>query len=210
MRINYEKSTIYRIGSLKDTNAKFYSHKKLLWTNEPVCILGLYVSHDKKQMLTQNLDPVIEKAEAILKMWYNRGLSLLGKILTVNTLVSSLFTYKFAVMANIPEKYFQRIESMITQYIWDERKPKLSLKILQGLKRDGGLGLIDMRTKAMALKAQWIERVLKDDAWKSIANLFLKRKMIPEFWETHIAPNHLDKYMWTSFWKEAKEAWFLY
>ena len=31
----YEKSTVYRIGSLKKSNAKYYTSKELAWTNEP-------------------------------------------------------------------------------------------------------------------------------------------------------------------------------
>ena len=36
MKVSYDKTTIYRIGSIANTNTKFYSAPKIKWTNEPI------------------------------------------------------------------------------------------------------------------------------------------------------------------------------
>ena len=36
-------------------------------------------------------------------------------------------------------------EELITDFIWNGRKPKLKLKTLQGRKKDGGLRLVDLK-----------------------------------------------------------------
>ena len=41
LRLNYDKTSVHRIGSFKDTNAKLYSMEPLNWTNEPINILGI-------------------------------------------------------------------------------------------------------------------------------------------------------------------------
>ena len=41
--LSYDKTKILRIGSLKDSDAKLYSQKKLQWTNDPINILGIWV-----------------------------------------------------------------------------------------------------------------------------------------------------------------------
>ena len=42
-RINYDKTTVYRMGSLKDSNAVLYTQKNLNWTNIGVNVLGIYI-----------------------------------------------------------------------------------------------------------------------------------------------------------------------
>ena len=142
MLINYEKSTVYRIGSLHKTNARFYSGKKLQWTNEPVKILGVYITVDNKQRLELN----------ILKMWEPRGISLIGKITVINTLIGSLFTYRMSVIPALTKEYIDKINKMCTKFIWNNKKAKISMNILQGLKTQGGAGLTNICRKRQIIK----------------------------------------------------------
>ena len=105
MKINYEKTTIYRIGSLKDSNATFYSRKKIIWTNEPVKVLGIWIHYDLDRCFRLNYEPLIEKTNSILESWGRRGLSLIGKIEVLNALIGSLFVYKMSVLPRMPNKY---------------------------------------------------------------------------------------------------------
>ena len=65
--INYEKSLVYRIGSLRDSNAKFYSARKLIWTDKPFKILGIIMTTNKEDLIKLNIDPLLEKTKAILQ-----------------------------------------------------------------------------------------------------------------------------------------------
>ena len=51
MKINYYKSTVYRIGSLHNSNAQFYSKRKLEWTNEPIEILGIIIAENREKII---------------------------------------------------------------------------------------------------------------------------------------------------------------
>ena len=66
MTINYNKSTVYRLGSLRHTNAKFYSKNKLQWTNDPIKLLGIYITADHDELMSSNLDPLLDKTQVIL------------------------------------------------------------------------------------------------------------------------------------------------
>ena len=44
-------------------------------------------------------EPNIAKMENVVNLWFNRQLALMGKVLLVNTLMSSLFTYKMSVLS---------------------------------------------------------------------------------------------------------------
>ena len=47
LKISYDKTTIYRIGSLENTKAKLYTHKKIKWTNESINTLGIDLHHSR-------------------------------------------------------------------------------------------------------------------------------------------------------------------
>ena len=98
MIVNYDKSVIYHLGSMRKMNAKFYSNKKLIWSDEPLKILGIIVSNSEDEVFKLNFEPVIEKIEMILKMWKQRDLSLSGKIMVVNTLVISKLIHELIVL----------------------------------------------------------------------------------------------------------------
>ena len=47
LEVNYEKSTAFILGPLRDTDAQYYTMKELFWSDGPVKILGLYFHPDK-------------------------------------------------------------------------------------------------------------------------------------------------------------------
>ena len=103
MKINYDKTVVYRLGSARKTMAKFYSEKPLIWSDNPIKILGVILTDNEHDLLHLNYEPLLQKVDAIFEMWRFRGLSLQGKILVTNALIISLFTYKFSVLPPMPK-----------------------------------------------------------------------------------------------------------
>ena len=95
--INYDKTQIYRIGSLRDSNAQFYSQWKINWTNDPILVSGIKISTRTSEINTINYEPLIQKIKGILSTWKMRQLSLIRKVQIINTLIASLFVYKMTV-----------------------------------------------------------------------------------------------------------------
>ena len=71
----------------------------------------------------------------------------------------SLYTYKMMVLPKIPEYVVKQTEGLITDFLWNGRKPKIPLRTLQLNKASGGQNLIDLRKKDIALKAMWVENM---------------------------------------------------
>ena len=109
LKINYDKTMVYHIGLLKNSDARFYSTKNLNWTNEPIKVLGIWIAHSREKRIGLNLDPLIERTESPLKLWTNRDLSLGGKIFVINSLLASMYVYKFNVLSNIPVHYWNKL-----------------------------------------------------------------------------------------------------
>ena len=55
-KINYNKTTLYRIGSIKKLQVKFYSKNELNWTNQGINVLGVDVTAQKWSYLTKTME----------------------------------------------------------------------------------------------------------------------------------------------------------
>ena len=97
LQVNFDKTTIYRIGSMKQTNAKYYVQSTYAWDDPPIYTLGVYVSENINHMARLNFLPVLEKAKETLQAWQQRNLTLTGRVLIVNTLIESKFVYRMGV-----------------------------------------------------------------------------------------------------------------
>ena len=110
LKTNYEKSVIYRTGSLKNTQRKLTTSQHFKWSNEAISFLGVCCTAD--DLMNQNFDSTLKKTEAILKLWHVRDLSLPGKVNVVNTLAASLYMYKMQVLPNMTDNIISKFKSL--------------------------------------------------------------------------------------------------
>ena len=153
--LNYDKTVAYRIGSLKKTNAQLITQETVSWTSESINVLGVWINEDEDLVIQQNYKPLLEKIEGILKTWNKRHLSLMGKILVVNTLVVSLFVYKMSSVAGPEDDVVCKVEKMIENFLWNGHRPKIKLETLKANRSAGGAQLVDLKAKNMSLKCLW-------------------------------------------------------
>ena len=146
------------MGSLADTDAMICTTKEFNWSNQEVEILGIKIQNDLVKMWECNFAGIISKADNILNAWSHRGLTIMGKILTINTLVGSLFVYKMQVLAMIPSNVVEQFYEIVKHLLWMEKRPKIPLNVLCKDKESGGLHLVDLVAKHDSLLIQWIAR----------------------------------------------------
>ena len=107
--ISYDKTNILRMGSIHHTNARLYTQQNIVWTTE-IKVLGIIVNYDSDNA-EQNYGPLVPKIKKTLHSWSTRGLSLLGKVLVINSLIASLFVYKCMVLPSIPQAILTQIQT---------------------------------------------------------------------------------------------------
>ena len=186
MKVNYEKTSVYRIGSIKDSNAKFYSRNKIIWTNEPRNILGSWVSNHQKDLFRLNFESLIEKAKNITSLWHHRGLSIFGKILVLNSLVSSLFIYRLNPSIKIPEEFYVVMEKVFLNFVWSGRSSKIKWELLTGLKNEGGAGLANLKAKTISLQLGWMIKNLKTEEITNLAQEAMQHELGNLVWEASL------------------------
>ena len=102
LKVSYDKTSIYRMGSIANSDAKLYTHRKITWANHPINTLGIDLYQNPKELMG-NFNQIVNKMETISNIWFYRSLTLVGKIQIVNTLMASLFVYKFQVLPVISD-----------------------------------------------------------------------------------------------------------
>ena len=67
LKVNFEKSVIFRIGAIKNGTCKMNVSENFKWSNKEINSLGIKVMTD--DMTRNNYMTVIQKAENVLKVW---------------------------------------------------------------------------------------------------------------------------------------------
>ena len=91
LKISYDKTTVYWVGSLAYSDAIIYTQKKLKWSQEDFTILGIVISN--VNCARKNYEIVINKMQSVCQQWQSRAKmsTFLGRVLLINVLMESLF-----------------------------------------------------------------------------------------------------------------------
>ena len=113
--LSYEKTILYRIGSLQHSNAKMYTGRQMNWTNESINVLGVDIHQSEITTMQENYNSTMQKVRNVLNMWQNRDVSLLGKVhlSRLGTLLYLCLLTRRKEMNRDKLKVGQRVESFI-------------------------------------------------------------------------------------------------
>ena len=205
-QIVYDKTNIYRVGSVFKTNAKCYTTYQLNWTDEPIEMLGVWLPCDGTEDV-RNFDKILQKTQKTLKMWVNRTLTLIGKVIIINTLVSSLFVYQMSTMVNFSEPQLTLINRQIHSFLWNGKKHgRIQMSTMSLHKKQGGLKLVNLRAKQDSIKIQNIfrySRLLMDTAYQTLSPN-LKEKI----WKCNMCKEDVLKiFEVETYWVQTLVAW---
>ena len=206
LKISYEKSTVYKIGNCRDTDAKFYTQKQLQWSSGDIETLGISIANAAQQSGVTYCD-TIQKMCDILTTWWARSLTLAGRVLIVNTLCASLFVYKLTVLPNMSDRQLKKTNKIINIYLWKKKRAKIPIRVLQNPKYMGGLQLCNFEYKQRALKTQWVRHILLQPSFE-YAYEWLVPCLKEKVWEANISPEDINKMqLQSTFWKEVWVEW---
>ncbi len=210
LKVNYDKTSIYCIGSLMHSDATLFTQKSFKWVNTPITVLGVDITHDKPDLIHRNYKAVFKKISNITNVWKNRNLSLAGKVLTINTLMTSQFIYKLSCLNSPTEDQYKEYKQVIRTYLWDERSAKIAYDTLTCSSEHGGFKLIDLKKKDSALKIQWIKRIAENKKLATLAYYFLPG-VGDILWKCNLNPVHVTKFMPEhNFWYDVLVSWCKY
>ena len=100
----------------------------------------------------------------------NRGLTLFGRILVINTPVSSLYVYKMMVLEYMTESQIKRFYRIITEYLWKDKDMRIPLKVLQMSKEARGQRLVNIEAKHKSLLSNWVFKLPNNMFFKVVTS----------------------------------------
>ena len=161
-----------------------------------------------------NYADLITKVKNVMNSWQNRNLTLLGKIEITNTMVASMLVYKMQFLPMLSIQLEKNLQKLITNFIWNGKKPKIRLKTLTLNKCDGGRRLVNLKLRDASLKIEWVKRVAEgeDQILRSLAFYLINTQIQNDiFWECNFSPADVQQFRSHSkFWEDVLIVWSKY
>ena len=125
LRINSEKCVVLWVGPHKDSDAKFYTLKKLFWLDGPVKILGFWIHPDKNIMFQHNFMQLLNEVDMVIHKWKECNISLIGKVIIINSLINSKFIHRLAALPTPPCEFYSTYKKKIQDFLWEEKPARI-------------------------------------------------------------------------------------
>ena len=208
LKLNYDKTQILRMGSLKNSQAELIMQKVVSWSRR-VKILGMWFTTDKDEMNSLNYEKLKEKISKILNNWQARGLTILGKITVINTLVVPQFVYYFINTYNPPETFFEYVDQVVKKFLWNGGPARIKYQVLQQDIEKGGLKLVNIRNKCISLKAKWVKETFGSKAfWALHGSNTLP--LVADVTQCNLSKKHASKLLGQGIYADVIKAWLEY
>ena len=88
-----------------------------------------------------------------------RNLTVLGRITVVKSLLIPKFNHLILSIPNPTKAFLKRLQKLIYEFVWKNKKDKISRDQLSNDYADGGLRLFKVDLFFEALKGTWIRRI---------------------------------------------------
>jgi len=165
--------------------------------NFPNSLLGIPVHF--RRLSNKDWTRIQERVEQRLSSWKGKNLSTGGRLMLINSVLSSLPMYMMSFF-EIPKGLRKKLDYFRSRFFWqtDEYKRKYRLAkwdILCQPKDQGGLGIHNLELKNIALLSTWLYRLLTTDGtWQQILrNKYLGTKPLVQVqWKSG------DSHFWAS------------
>ena len=207
-QLSYEKTTMYRVGSLERSNAQMYTGKPMRWTSDSINVLGVDITSNEDNVVEMNYQKTMTKVCSVIDQWKRRNLSLIGRVNIVNTLIASLFVYNMSVLPTISDKYLKMSNEKIKDFLWNGHRQKIPLDILQSSKEKAGAGLVHLDIKDKSLKMSWVRMLMDGMYSEKLAYNILQPDLQRNIWICNLHRKDISALRCNNkFWNDVIAAW---
>ena len=160
LNVNFEKTHVVWIGSLKYSTRSIKTRWKLVWGCTQFKFLGLNFDVDLPKMIELNYNDKLVKLENIIAHWNRRELTPLGRITVVKTLILPMFIHLFVSLPQPGEAICKVLNDKVLKFVW-QGPSKIKAKVITKDFDEGGLKMVDINAFMKSLKLSWIRKVIQ-------------------------------------------------
>uniref|UniRef100_A0A669C0E2 Reverse transcriptase zinc-binding domain-containing protein n=1 Tax=Oreochromis niloticus TaxID=8128 RepID=A0A669C0E2_ORENI len=104
--------------------------------------LGITVTKKHKNLFKENVSALLSQVKRSITHWTPLSMSLVGRINSVKMTILPKFLYLFQALPIFsPTTFFNELDSVISSYLWQGKRPRLNKRHLQKSKIEGGFAL---------------------------------------------------------------------
>jgi hypothetical protein len=154
---NIDKTSLFLLGKAEPIPTKFA-------ITSTVKILGITIKSGEPVNVT-NYNLVWEKIGKIMNYWSRFGLSMLGRITVIKTLILPHLSFIGCILEP-PPTWLEKVTAKIEKFVlYRENYAKGRIYLPAG---EGGLGLINIENFLLAQQAAWLKKAMysTNDNWK--------------------------------------------
>lgn len=154
LNINYHKSHLLLLGNHLDPPQHFQN----MQVKDTVKILGIIFGNHltEQQQYDLNFAPKINSIREICSTWLNRNLSMKGKVVLIQALMSSLLQYPCSCLVT-PTRVIFEFKRIILDFFWNGKRGKVAYNLLIQDIADGGIKLPDLNIRIQTIHLYWIK-----------------------------------------------------
>ena len=170
-------------------------------------MLGVTITYGPQQETIQ-IKQLMKKVEEVSDIWIHRNASLTAKVMLINTLMSLIFTYYFAVLPLLTQDDEKRFYEIITKFLWKGSKAKIPMSVLQNPIDVGGLKLVNIEIKQISGLMAWLGKLNKDESKWDYVYDWITPEIKEKIWDCNMNLEDVKKLIkHESFWKSLVIAW---
>ena len=209
--INYDKSLLFPIGSLRENTFQLLQNSSFVTSNGPIKYLGISFTHRKDDFFKLNYLPKLSRLKNVLNLWSMRDLTPIGKITIIKSFALSQLVYLFTVLPNPPNYFMVELQRTLYNFIWSSKNHKVKHLSLINDYEGGGLRMLHIESFINSLKCSWVRRYCSTDTstWKIFFDLALRQYGGIFLFNCNMSPSDFSN-MENVFIKNVCEAWFKY
>ena len=207
LKISISKTKAIWFGVGHNNQHKLCPDLTLDWDTK-FSLLGVYFVNNLVGMEC-NYDNKMAEIRKILNCWFNRTLTVYGKVVIIKTLVLSKLSHLALVLPDLNLFQLKELENLTFKFLWDNKPDKVSRDHAKLSEQAGGLGAVDIKNFWQALKFSWLRRCLNTSAfWPNILTTEIKNvigQVVTISDVLQFGPNYITfiaKKIKNKFWKE--------
>lgn len=128
--------------------------------------LGIQVTSKFRNLFKANFTPCVARMQQDFERWSLLPLNLAARINSVKMNTLPKFSYLFqCIPIFLPQAFFRKIDSLILEFIWNKKPPRLRRDFLQRPKPLGGMALPNFRFYYWATNLRILQYWFRSDAF---------------------------------------------
>jgi hypothetical protein len=172
LKVNYWKSSLMGVNVSQEFLELASTFLNCKTSSIPFVYLGLLVGANPRRVSTW--EPLLESIRRRLGVWGNKFVSFGGRIVLLNAVLNAISVFYLSYL-KIPVQVWKKIRRIQREFLWGGRMGRKKICWIKWdticlPKKNGGLGVRDIRTVNISLLAKWRWKLLdnKQAVWKDV------------------------------------------